>query len=140
VAKVFFARLCKEIKRNEQTGLYSLIGSFVHLTLIKGPIGFVCVVYWEAANETFRQSFALMDEAGNLLDETPAMECVLKHQQANISTAFFYTGFPQAGRYNINVFQNGICIETIPLHVMDVQQTIDRPLAFSAPLGSVAQS
>ena len=135
--KVIFARLCREIKKNQQSGLYSLVGSFAHIEWMKGPVGFVCVVYWEPANETFRQSFALADEAGNILDETPSTECVLTTQGENVSTAFFYVSFPQAGRYNITVYQNGVCIEAIPLQVMEALQISE---SRSAPLGSAAKS
>jgi hypothetical protein len=50
------------------------MGSFANLRLTNAPIGFVCVVYWRGANETFRQSFALVDEEGNTLDGIPAAE------------------------------------------------------------------
>jgi len=133
-----YARLCREIKKNEQTGPYSLMGSFTNLRWTNVPVGFVCVVYWQGANETFRQSFALVDEEGTCLDETPAMECVLNHLQTNISSAFFYTIFPQPGPYNISVYQNGICIETVPLPMREAEQINDSysaPFAPLAPLG-----
>ena len=137
MAKVMFARLCREIKKNGQGRSYSLVGSFAHIKWVKGPVGFVCVVYWEKANETFHQSFALTDESGNILDETPSNECVLTRQGENISTAFFYASLPQAGCYYINVFQNGVRIESIPLQVMETPQISD---SRSAPFESAAQS
>ncbi len=138
MAKVMFARLCKEIKKNQQSGLYSLIASFAHIKLTKGPVGFVCVVYWERADETFHQSFALMDEMDNLLDEMPSTECVLTTQGENIGTAFFYASFPRAGCYHISVYQNGVCIETIPLQVMEASQISDSHLTRFAPFESAA--
>ena len=137
MAKIMFARLCREIKKNTQSGLYSLVGSFAHLHWTPGPVGFVCVVYWARGNETFRQSFALTDEAGKLLDETPATECVLTRQRENISTAFFYASFPGAGNYNIAVYRNGVCIKTIPLQVLEASQISSSRFA---PVGSVAHS
>lgn len=139
MAKVLFARLCKEIKKNQQTGLFSLVGSFAHLRLTNSPVGFVCVVYWGRAYETFRQSFALMDQAGNLLDETPSTECVLNPHRETVSTAFFYASFPGAGSYHISVHQNGVCLETIPLQVVEASQIGDRyPPARLAPFESAA--
>ena|SRR5690349_18597083 len=136
MAKVLYARLCRKIRRDKQTGSYSLRGSFTALPLTNAPVSFVLVVNWQGANETFQQSFAILDADGNLLDQTPATECVLNDRQVNISTAFFYTVFPQAGHYNINVYKNGACIETIPLRIMATQQTDEtRPAPF-APLRS----
>jgi uncharacterized protein DUF6941 len=120
VAKVINTRFCREVRRNDQTGLYSLVGSFVDLTFTNTPIGFVFVVYWLGnIDEMFRQSFALLDEAGNILDETPTSDFVLKRRQTNISTAIFYTIFPSAGRYNVNIYQDGICTEIIPMQVFE---------------------
>jgi hypothetical protein len=120
VAKVMYARLCREIKRDNQTNRYSLIGSFVDLAFTNAPIGFVFVVYWDGDTlEAFSQSFALVDEAGNILDQTPTLECVLNDQHANISTAIFYTIFPSSGHYNVRIYQNGICTETIPIQVIE---------------------
>ena len=120
MAKVFYTRFCREVRRSDPTGLYSLVGSFVDLTFTNTPIGFVFVVYWLGnINETFRQSYTLMDEAGNILDETPSSDVVLKHPQANISTAIFYTIFPSVGRYTVNVYQDGICTESSPIQVIE---------------------
>jgi len=138
MAKVLFARLCREIKKNQQSGLFSLLGSFAHILWMKGPVGFVCVVYWERANETFHQSFALVDELGNILDKTPSTECVLTTQGENVSTAFFYASFPQAGTHNITVYRNGVCIETIPLQVLEASQSSDNHLDRFAPFEPAA--
>lgn len=138
MVRVLFARLCKEIRRNQQTGLFSLVRSFAHLRWTNGPVGFVCVFYWEKADETFCQSFALPDEAGNLLEETPSTECVLNPHRETVSTAFFYASFPQAGRYRIRVHQNGVCIETIPLPVVEASQIGDRYPVRLAPFESAA--
>jgi trehalose utilization protein len=118
-----FARFCREIKKNEEDERYSLAGRFAHLPWVPVPVGFVCVVYWERGNETFRQSFALRDGVGNLLDETPATECKLTRGRDTISTAFFYASFPRAGHYTIRVYQNGVCIQAIPLEVVEAEHS-----------------
>lgn len=140
VAKVMFARFCRGIKKNERDELYSLVGRFAHLAWVPVPVTFVCVVYWERGNETFRQSFALRDELGNLLDETPATKCVLTRGRDTISTAFFYASFPRTGNYTIDVYQNGLCIHSIPLEVIEAEQksrnsTIQVPRFGSAAAG-----
>lgn len=120
MAKVIFTRFCREARRNNQTGLYSLAEGFVELTFTNTPIGFVLVVYWLGnIDETFRQSYALLDEAGTILDETPSSDLVLKRRETSISTAVFYAVFPSAGRYNVNIYQDGICTEIIPLQVIE---------------------
>jgi hypothetical protein len=139
VAKVMFARLGREIRMNQQTGSFSLFRSFVQLRLTNGPVCFICVVYWEPEAETFYQSFALTNETGDILDDTPTTECVLTSHGENISTAFFYTGFPRAGHYSINVYQNGVCIETIPLEVVEPQESTMSSLAPTPSVGSAAQ-
>lgn len=123
MARVMYTRFCRTIKRNKQTGLYSLLGSFATLELTTTPVSFVLVVYWAGVIETFQQCFAIADLDGNLLDQTPSTQCSLKEKQVNISTAFFYTVFPQAGHYNINIYQNGVCTEVIPLPVVEAQST-----------------
>jgi hypothetical protein len=138
MARVVYARLGSRIKRNEQTGSYSLMGSFTALSLINTPVSFVLIVYWPATDETFPQSFAITDGQGNLLDQTPTTQCVLKSRQINTSTAFFHTVFPRAGQYNINVYQNGICTETIPLAVTEVQEINDDPRSSFAALEGAA--
>ena len=97
-----------------------MVRSFVDLTFTNTPIGFVFVVYWLASiDETFRQSYTLMDKAGNILDETPSSDLVLKQAQAYISTAIFYTIFPSVGSYTVNVYQDGICTEISPIQVIE---------------------
>jgi len=123
MAKVMYARLGSRIKRNEQTGSYFLAGSFTALPRINAPISFVLIVFWHDTNETFQQFFAIVDEQGNLLDQTPATECVLRAGQINSSTAFFHTVFPSSGPYSIQVYQNGICTEKIPLAVTAAENT-----------------
>lgn len=120
MAKVILTRFCRGARQNNQTGLYSLVGSFVDLTFTNSPIGFVLVVYWLGSiNETFRQSYALLDEVGNLLDETPTSDFVLTRRWTNMSTAIFYAMFPSPGRYNVKIYQDGICTEIIPLQVIE---------------------
>jgi len=140
MAKVMYARLCRKIKRDKQTGSYSLIGSFVTLELTNYPISFALVVYWAGTNETFQQSFAILDADGNLLDQTPATECILGEKRSNISTAFFHAVFPRAGHYSINVFRNSDCIEAIPLDITEAQQTSESPRAPFVPLRGTTQS
>ena len=134
MAKVMYARLCKKIKRDKQTGSYALIGSFAALPWTDTPTSFVLVVYWSGANETFQQTFAITDADGNLLDQTPTTECVLRDRRINISTAFFHAAFPRSGYYSINVFQNGVCIESIPLPVIEAEQTVHNPEVAFSPL------
>jgi hypothetical protein len=99
------------------------------------PLQTLNIIY-PPADETFRLSFTLIDEAGTLLDETPATECVLSGQPENISTAFFYASFPRTGVYTIAVYKNGICIETIPLEVTENQRSRQHPMVPIAPLES----
>jgi len=127
MAKVIYARLCKKIKRDKQTGSYALVGSFATLPWTDAPTSFVLVVYWLGTNETFQQTFAITDADGTLLDQTPATECVLGDKRINVSTAFFHVVFPRSGYYSINVFQNGVCIEAIPLPVIEAEQAIHNP-------------
>ena len=60
-----------------------------------------------------------MGGGGSILDQTPATECVLEHELENIGTAFFYVLFPSPGRYYIDIYQNGVCTDTIPFDVID---------------------
>lgn len=136
MAKVMFARLCREIKKSQQSGLYILMGGFDHIKWIRDPVRFVCVVYWAKANQTFRQSFVLRDEAGIILDQPPSTECVLTIPGENVSTAFFYTSFAQAGFYNIKVYEDGVCIETLPLEVREASQISESHLARLSPFES----
>lgn len=95
MANVLFARLRREVK---------------------------LVVYWHGyVGEKFSQSFTLMDEAGNILDETPTTECELTDQEINTSTVFFYPILSHAGCYHVNIYQNGVCTKTMPLPVIDSQ-------------------
>jgi len=138
MAKVMYARLGSRIKRNEQTGSYSLAGGFTALPRINAPISFVLVVFWQDTNETFQQFFAIADGQGNLLDQTPTMECVLKTGQINTSTAFFHTVFPLSGQYSIRVYQNGVCTENIPLAVTGAEKTDDGHHSLFTPFESAA--
>jgi hypothetical protein len=97
-----------------------MVGSFVDLTFTNIPIGFVFVVYWLASiDETFRQSYALLDQVGNILDETPSSDLMLKHPNANISIAVFYTIFPSVVSHTVNIYQDGICTKIIPIQVIE---------------------
>ena len=138
MAKVMYARLGSRIRRNEQTGLYSLAGGFTALPRINAPISFVLLVFWRDTNETFQQSFAIVDGQGNLLDRTPTTECVLKVGQINTSTAFFHAAFSPSGQYSVQVYQNGVCTENIPLAVAAPEKTGDNHPTSFAYLGNSA--
>ena len=81
----------------------------------------------------------MADEEGTRLDKTSATECVLNQPQTNISTAFFYTIFPHAANHNSNVYQNGICIESVLLPVREAKQINNSYSAPFAPLGITVQ-
>lgn len=121
MAKVLYSHLCWGLKKDEQTNTFLPLRPFESLVWIDYPVLFTFVVYWTGhIGECFSQSFALVDEAGNILDEMPKMECVLTSHFDTIGAAYFYTIFPRIGRYFINVLQNDICIEDVPLNVIDV--------------------
>jgi len=119
MAKVLNSYLCTGIKKDKQTGKYSPIRMFNSFALAEAPVLFTFVVYWVGkAGESFSQSFALVDEVGNILDEMPNVECVLGNEPETIGAAHFHTVFPRAGCYYINVYQNSICVETVPVNVI----------------------
>jgi hypothetical protein len=126
MANILFTRLCREIKKDEQTGKNLLMGESDNLAWMNSGVGFVLAVYWLGyIGERFSLSYALMDEADNILDDSPTMECEFIGDEINVCTANFHTAFPQAGPYHVNIYQNGICAKTIPMHVIESQRRQD---------------
>src|SRR5689334_22485064 len=140
MAKIMYTRLGSRIRRNEQTGSYSLGGSFTTLPRINAPISFVLLVFWRDTDETFQQSFAIVDGQGNLLDRIPTTECVLKVGQINTSTAFFHTAFSPSEQYSVQVYQNGVCTDNIPLAIAAPGKPGDTHPTSFAYLGNSAAS
>jgi hypothetical protein len=123
MANILFTRLCREMKKDEQTGKNLLMGESDKLAWMNSGVGFVLAVYWLGyIGERFSLSYALMDEADNILAHPPTMECEFIGDEINLSTANFYTAFPHAGSYHVNIYQNGICAKTIPVHVIESQR------------------
>jgi hypothetical protein len=91
MAHILFTRLCREIKQDDQTGKDLLLGESDHLAWMSVGVGFVLAIYW----------------LGYIGEEI------------NVSTANFYAAFPCAGSYRVNIYQNGICAKTIPVHVIE---------------------
>jgi hypothetical protein len=119
MANILFTRLGREIKKDEQTGKNLLMGESDDLAWTNSGVGFVLAVYWLGyIGERFSLSYALIDEADNILDHSPATECEFIRDEINIHTANFQTAFPQAGSYHVNIYQNGICAKTIPVQVI----------------------
>ena len=72
MANILFTRLGREIKKDEQTGKNLLVGEADHLAWMNPGVGFVLAVYWLGyIGERFSLSYALMDEADNILDRPP---------------------------------------------------------------------
>jgi hypothetical protein len=118
MAEIISWDFCSEIVENKETGRYSPLGSIDNLAFSDSDVRFVFVVYWlGVAGESFSQSFALVDDAGNILNEVPETEYRFSKLPQNISVARFHTRFPQMGRYSINIKQNDICIATVPVNV-----------------------
>ena len=112
------------MKWDQESGKYFLIGSFLHLTPSKEPIGFVFVVYWDGKiGDELMQHFVLRDSSGNVLDETPKIQHRLKREPSNFSTASFYTIFSSPGRYNIEIYQDNVCTDKIPLDVIETDDS-----------------
>ena len=119
MANILFTRLCRDIKTDEQTGKNLLMGESDNLAWMNSGVGFVLAVYWLGyIGERFSLSYALMDEADNILDHPPTTECEFIGDEININTANFHTAFPQAGSYHVNIYQNGICAKSIPVQVI----------------------
>ena len=120
MAKILFTRLCREIQKDELTGKNLLVGDSEALAWLNAGVGFVLAVYWLGyIGERFNLSYTLVDEADNILDRPPARECEFIGEEVNLSTANFYAAFPQAGRYQVKIYQNGICAQTIPVPVIE---------------------
>lgn len=119
MAKVLYSFLCRELKKDNQTGNYLPFRTIHSFELVDFPVLFTFMVYWAGeVGEGFEQSFALVDDAGSVLDEMPKMECVLTSRYDNIGAGFFYAIFPRVGRYTINIFVNGVCIEDFTFDVL----------------------
>lgn len=124
MANILFTRLCHEIKEDEQTGKSLLMGELDQPAWMNAGVGFVLAVYWLGyIGERFSLSYALIDEADNILDHTPTMECEFIHDEIHVNTARFDPAVQRAGRYHVNIYQNGICAETIPVRVIDSQRS-----------------
>ena len=122
MAYILFTRLCSEINRDEQTGKDLLMGESNNLAWINSGVGFVLAVYWLGyIGESFSLSYALMDEADTVLDRPPTTECEFIGEEINVSIAKFYAALPQS--YHVNIYQNGLCAQTIPVHVIESQRS-----------------
>jgi hypothetical protein len=120
MANILFTRLCRELNKDDQTGRFSVGGECDYLTWMDSPIGFVMAIYWLGyVGERFSLSYSVRDEADNILDAIHSMEFEFYDQEVQISTAFFYAAFPHPGRYQVNIYHNGIIEETIPLQVIE---------------------
>jgi len=51
------------------------------------------------------------------------MECEFIGEEINVSTANFYSAFPHAGSYHVNIYQNGICAKTILVRVFEFSRS-----------------
>ena len=126
MAYILLTRLFREIKKDEQTGKNLLIGESDSLAWINSGVGFVLAVYWLGyIGESFSLSYALMDEADNILDHPPIRECEFIGEEINVSIANFYAAFPHPGGYHINIYQNALCTKTISLDVIEPQRSLE---------------
>ena len=124
MANILFTRLCREIQKDDQTGKDLLMGESDQLAWMNTSVGFVLAVYWLGyIGERFSLSYALMDEADQILDRPPTLECEFISEEITVSTANFYSAFPHAGNYHVNVYQNGICAKTIPVDVIEPERS-----------------
>lgn len=124
MAYILFTRLCSEIKKDEPTGKDLLMGDSENLVWIDAGVGFVLAVYWLGyIGESFSLSYALMDEADNILDHPPITECEFIGEEINVSITNFYAAFAHPGSYHINIYQNGLCTKTISLDVIESQRS-----------------
>jgi hypothetical protein len=118
MAQIISWDFCSEIVENKETGRYSPLEPIDNFAFSNRQVRFVFVVYWLGVpGESFSQSFTLMDDAGNILNEVPETEYRLTKLPQNISVARFQTRFPQMGHYSINIKQNGITIAAVPVNV-----------------------
>jgi len=124
MAYILFTRLCREIQKDEQTGKNLLMGESDHLPWINSSVGFVLAVCWLGyIGESFSLSYALLDEAENILDHPPITECEFIGEEINVSIANFYAAFAYPGGYRISIYQNGLCTKTISLDVIESQRS-----------------
>ena len=124
MAYILLTRLCREIKKDEKTGKDLLMGESDNPAWISS--GFVLAVYWLGyIGESFSLSYALMDEADNILNHPPARECEFIGEEINVSIANFNAAFPHPGGYHINIYQNGLCTKTISLDVIESQRNLE---------------
>ena len=126
MAYILFTRLCREIYEEEQTGKNVLMGEFDQLPWINTGVDFVLAVYWLGyIGESFSLSYALIDEADNILDRPPITECEFTGEEINVSMVNFYAAFSHPGAYHINIYQNGLCAKILPLDVIEAQRTTE---------------
>jgi hypothetical protein len=124
MAYILFTRLCREINKDEQTGKNLLMGESDNLAWKNSGVGFVLAVYWLGyIGESFSLSYALMDAADNILAHPPITECEFIGEEINISIENFSAAFSHPGGYHINIYQNGLCTETISLDVIESQRS-----------------
>ena len=114
MAEIEYTRLEKEIIRDTQTGATLLKGAFVSLPWVPVPVASVVAVYWQGhAGETFRQSLALADQVGNILDETPAMKPLLDSRQA-WDWQFSMSSSPSPDRTTSrSIYRNGVSMDSM---------------------------
>ena len=126
MAYILYTRLCREIKKDEQTGKDLLMGESNNLTWINSGVGFVLAVYWLGyIGESFSLSYALMDEGDDILNYPPITECEFIGEEINVSIANFSAALPHPGGYHINIYQNGLCTKTISLDVNESQRSLE---------------
>ena len=124
MAYILLTRLCREIKKDEKTGKNLLMGESDNLAWTNS--GFVLAVYWLGyIGESFSLSYALMDEADNILNRLPIRECEFIGEEINVSLANFNAAFPHPGGYHINIYQNGLCTKTLSLDVIESQRSLE---------------
>jgi hypothetical protein len=124
MAYILFTRLCREIQKDELTGKKLLMGESDNLAWMNSGVGFVLAVYWLGyIGESFSLSYALMDEADNILDQPPTTECEFIGEEINVSFANFDAAFPYPGDYHVNIYQNGRCTKTVSLGVIESQSS-----------------
>jgi hypothetical protein len=100
-------------------GKYSVVGALDSFPLSDTFLTFVFIVYWDGDDgETFRQSFSLVDDVGNILDTTSETNYVLSRESENIGVAYFDATVCHAGKYFVKVYQDRLCTETIPLDIV----------------------
>ena len=126
MAYILFTRMCREIEKDEQTGKDLLMGESDKLAWIDSGVGFVLAVFWLGyIGESFSLSYAVVDEAENILSQPPITECEFIGEEINVSIANFYTAFPHPGGYHINIYQNGLCTKIVSLDLIESQKNLE---------------